>query len=412
MRILHFSDVHIGVESYGRTDPETGLSTRLLDFLETFDDVVAYAIDNRVDLALFCGDAYKNRDPTQTHQREFAKRIARLASEGIPVFLVAGNHDVPQIVSRASSLEIYRTLDVPNVYTGDTLSTHLVPTADGPLQIVALPWIRRSGFLARDDTRGKTADEVNKAIEERLTEAIRVEAGGLDESVPAIFAGHVTVGQAKTGSEQSMMLGRDYVLLRSAVALPQFDYVALGHVHRHQVLGSSPLVVYSGSLQRVDFGEENDDKGFCLIDLDPQASPGTRLRDFEFHTLDARRFITVSVEVPRGDLDPTGTVVKEIEKSYVDDAIVRVLIRLPGDLLPHLREGHIRDALSSAHFIASISKEVTDEHRTRLGRDFTKVLEPREVLKVYLEGRGVPTDRARVLMDRAEDLIREEPTEE
>jgi len=411
VRILHFSDVHIGVESYGKTDPETGLSTRLLDFLETFDEVVSYALDNRVDLALFCGDAYKSRDPTQTHQREFAKRIARLASGGIPVFLVAGNHDVPQVVSRASSLEIYRTLDVPNVYIGDTLSTYRVPTADGPLQIVALPWIRRSGFLAREDMRGKTADEVNEAIQNSLTNAIRSQAEGLDESLPAVLAGHVSVDQAKTGSEQSMMLGRDYVLLRSAVALPQFDYVALGHVHRHQVLGHSPLVSYSGSIQRVDFGEENDEKGFCLVDLDSQAPPGSRLRDFDFHKLEARRFVTVSVEVAEGDLDPTLTVTGGIEKSYVDDAIVRVLIRLPGDLLPHLREGHIRDALSSAHFVASVSKEVTDEPRTRLGRDFTQVLEPREVLKVYLEGRGVASDRAKVLMEHAEDLIREETTE-
>ena len=76
MRILHFAEVHIGVENYGRTDPDTGLSTRLGDFLQTLDELVEYAIDTRVDLALFCGDAYKNRDPNQTHQREFAKRIS------------------------------------------------------------------------------------------------------------------------------------------------------------------------------------------------------------------------------------------------------------------------------------------------------------------------------------------------
>jgi exonuclease SbcD len=69
MRILHFSDVHIGVENYGRPDPETGLSTRLADFLDTLDEVVDYALENKVDLALFCGDAYKSRDPSQTHQR-------------------------------------------------------------------------------------------------------------------------------------------------------------------------------------------------------------------------------------------------------------------------------------------------------------------------------------------------------
>ena len=83
MRILHFSDLHIGVENYGRTDPETGLSTRLADFLSSLDEVVEYALTEDVDLVLLAGDAYKGRDPSQTHQREFARRLARL-SEASP----------------------------------------------------------------------------------------------------------------------------------------------------------------------------------------------------------------------------------------------------------------------------------------------------------------------------------------
>ena len=139
MRILHFSDVHIGVESYGSTDPDTGLSTRLMDFLATFDEVVDFALDNSVDLVLFAGDAYKSRDPSQTHQREFARRIARLSREGVPVFLLVGNHDLPHIASRATALDIFPTLSVPNVTIGDRLDTYIVDTAAGPLQVVALP---------------------------------------------------------------------------------------------------------------------------------------------------------------------------------------------------------------------------------------------------------------------------------
>ena len=101
MRVLHFSDLHIGVENYGRIDPETGLSTRLGDFLAAFDQVVDYAIDNHFDLVLLAGDAYKGRDPSQTHQREFARRLTRLSTAGIPSFLLVGNHDLPNAASRA-----------------------------------------------------------------------------------------------------------------------------------------------------------------------------------------------------------------------------------------------------------------------------------------------------------------------
>jgi len=128
MRILHFSDLHIGVENYGRVDSHTGLSTRLLDFLAALDEVVEYALAQKVDLVLLAGDAYKGRDPSQTQQREFARRLARLSSAGIPTFLVVGNHDLPHAVNRATAVEIFPTLQVPNIYVGDHLQTYVIPT--------------------------------------------------------------------------------------------------------------------------------------------------------------------------------------------------------------------------------------------------------------------------------------------
>ena len=86
LKILHFADLHLGVETYGHINPETGLSTRLEDSLKALDRLVDYALENRVDLVLFCGDAYKTREPSQTQQREFARRISRLSSGNVPVF--------------------------------------------------------------------------------------------------------------------------------------------------------------------------------------------------------------------------------------------------------------------------------------------------------------------------------------
>ena len=408
MRILHFSDLHVGVENFGRVDPETGLSTRLLDFLETYDEVVDYAIDNGVDLVLFCGDAYKSRDPSQTHQREFARRIARLSAQGVPVFLLEGNHDIPNAVGRATALEIFRTLDVPNVYIGDSLRNYVVPTAGGPVQIVAVPWIRRAWLLSRDDTRRLTPEQVNEEIQKRLTDHIRARVAELDPDIPAVLAGHVTIGEAVAGSEQTMMLGRDHVLLKSSVALPQLDYVALGHIHRHQILGHDPYVVYSGSLQRIDFGEENQEKGFCVVEVDPAKPAGLRTQDFQFQPVNARTLLTVSATVREGDLDPTRTVTETIDGYHIPGSIVRLQIKVPRDLEGHLRDGEIRSALDEAHYVASISREVQQEHRMRLGQTYSDGLDPKEGLRLYLESRSVPADRAEVLMRHAEGLMEEE----
>ena len=91
LRIAHLADTHIGMENYGRINPETGLNQRLHDFLASLDQAVDGAIAANVDLVVFAGDIYKTRDPTPTHQREFARRIHRLSSAGIKIVIVAGN---------------------------------------------------------------------------------------------------------------------------------------------------------------------------------------------------------------------------------------------------------------------------------------------------------------------------------
>jgi exonuclease SbcD len=409
MRILHFSDLHIGVENYGRIDPETGLSTRLGDFLAALDQVVDHALTHNVDLVLLAGDAYKGRDPSQTHQREFARRLHRLSEAGIPTFLLVGNHDLPNAASRATAVEIFPTLEVPNIYIGDNLQTYTVPTRDGPLQILAVPWPRRGGILSREESRGLSIEEVRREIEGRMTAAIADRVRGLDPAVPAILAGHVTVNGATVGTERSMMLGQDHVLLVSAVQHPQLEYVALGHIHKHQVLRREPpLVVYSGSLQRVDFSEEGDEKGFCVVDLDPAAPQGQRLVDFQFHQVQARPFVTIDVKIAAGDPDPTDTALRAIARRDIAGAVVRVNLTLPADLVAHLREADIRQALAPAHYIAALNREVEGMRRTRLAADVTEGLQPLQAMRLYLESRGVEPRRREIILKYAEALVVEE----
>ena len=406
MRILHFSDLHIGVENYGRTAPKTGLSTRLGDFLDSLDQVVEFALNEGVDLVLLAGDAYKGRDPTQTHQREFAKRLNRLSKAGIPTFLLVGNHDLPAASSRATAVDIFPTLEVANIHVGNSLKTYDVPTPSGPLQVLAVPWPRRSAILSREDSRGMSIEQVRQTLEERLTDGIEVAASQLDPTIPAILTGHVTVNGATVGTERSMMLGQDHVLLVSALVRPQVEYVALGHIHKHQILRPDPpMVVYSGSLQRVDFSEEGDEKGFCVIDLDPAAPQGQRMTKFEFHKLDARSFVTVDVTLEPQDVDPTATVVRAIARKEIAGAVVRVRISLAAESDAHLKETEIRAALEPAHFIASISREVAGTRRTRISPSEGEDLQPMQALGLYLDSKNIEGERREKIMRKAEELM-------
>ena len=406
MRVLHFSDLHIGVENYGRTDPETGLSTRLGDFLDSLDQVVEFALNEGVDLVLLAGDAYKGRDPSQTQQREFAKRLNRLSQSGIPTFLLVGNHDLPAASSRATAVDIFPTLEVAHIYVGNNLENYNVATPSGPLQVLAVPWPRRSAILSREDTRGLSIDQVRQALEERLTDGIEIKARELDPDIPAILTGHVTVNGATVGTERSMMLGQDHVLLVSALDRPEVEYVALGHIHKHQILRPDPpMVVYSGSLQRVDFSEEGDEKGFCVVDLDPAAPQGRRMTNFEFHKLNARNFVTVDVAVESQDADPTATVVRAIARKDITGSVVRVRISLAAEADAHLRETEIRAALEPAHFIASISRDVAGTRRTRISPTEGEDLQPMQALGLYLDSRNIEGERREKIMRKAEELI-------
>jgi exonuclease SbcD len=412
MRVLHFSDLHIGVENYGRIDPETGLSTRLGDFLYSLDQVVEFALTEGVDLVLLAGDAYKGRDPTQTHQREFAKRLNRLSRAGIPTFLLVGNHDLPAASSRATAVDIFPTLEVANVYVGNSLKNYDVSTPLGPIQVLAVPWPRRSAILSREDSRDMSIEQVRQALEERLTEGIDIEAKKLNPDIPAIITAHVTVNGATVGTERSMMLGQDHVLLVSALARQQVEYVALGHIHKHQILRPDPpMVVYSGSLQRVDFSEEGDEKGFCVVDLDQTAPQGQRMTNFEFHKLDARIFVTVDVSVEPQDVDPTTTVVRAINRKEIADAVVRVRISLAAESDAHLRETEIRKALEPAHFIASISREIVGSRRTRISPTEGEDLQPMQALGLYLDSRNIEGERRERILRKAEELIEQDSAE-
>jgi exonuclease SbcD len=429
MRILHLSDVHIGVENYGRpaTDADVealpacfapgadrsayvGMSTRTLDFLATLDEAVEHALSQGIDLVLFAGDAYKSRDPSQTHQREFAARIARIANAGIPVFLTVGNHDLPHVANRATALEIFPTLSVANVTVGSTLATYRIPIGSTPVQVVALPWVRIGQFMAKEETRDLTLGQIKQAVEARLGEHLAEEIAGLDASLPAFLCAHVTVSGATVASERSMMLGNDHTLSLGTVANQAFDYVALGHIHKQQVLTQNPPVVYPGSLQRIDFSEEAHEKGFYVIDLDESQARGGRIRSHTFVPVAARRMLTIDVHTHPGE-DPTEAALEAIGKQVdegLEDSIVRVRISMEAEQEPAFRESAVRGALSAAFYLAAVERIVHREHRTRLGADDAEKLTPVAALRRYFESRNTAEDRERELVDYAERLLQEE----
>lgn len=402
IKLLHFADLHLGMENYGRIDPETGLSTRLTDFLRSYDQVVDYALDNDVSLVVFSGDAYKTRDPNPTYQREFARRIRRLSTAGIPTVLVAGNHDTPSAVGRAITVEIFATLEVENVYVAKKPEVISIETRDGPVQVVALPWITRSALLARDEYKNKNLEEINQLILDKVINIFEGPdglIGQLDRTVPTILAAHATVQGAVYGSERSVMLGQEMILPPRLAKNPAFDYVALGHIHKHQVLNEQPPVIYSGSIERIDFGEEREDKGFVVAEVERGQAT------WQFVKTDARPFVTIEVDV-QGD-DPTADILEAIATRNIENAVVRIIIHTTAEKEPLINEGEIRRALAGAFHIAAIVKDVERKVRLRLGDQPIEEMTPRQMLERYFQVKQTSPERTELLLEHAEDIFRE-----
>lgn len=382
MRLLHFADIHIGMENYAKFDPQSGLSTRLLDFFKTFDFIVDTAIQKEVDAVVFAGDAYKTRDPNPTQQRGFGERIRRLAKIGIPTILVIGNHDTPNAEGRANSLDIYSALEIDNVWVSRQVEFLKIPTKSGILQIVTLPWLHKNDY--------KTVGEKLNLLYEKI-----------DPSTPAIFLSHSEVVGAQYGSEKGMAIANDVTIPLSLIQDRRLSYAALGHIHKHQVLSKDPLVVYAGSSQRIDFGEEKEEKGVCLVDI-PQ--PGKA--SFTFIPTDARKFQTIIVTLKPSDPNPTQTVIDEIKKFEIADKIVRVTINIPSDCDEEIEIDKIKKSLSSANFIAGISRNVERIKRERILSDETvETLTPIQALRKYFESKKYSKDQQKELEEFAKVLF-------
>jgi len=408
LRLVHFADLHLGIELHGSPDPTTGLSSRVQDFLRAFDAVIDYAVSERVDAVLFAGDAFKNRDPNPTLQRAFAERIRRLTEAAIPTVLLVGNHDLPIAQSRATPMDIYQALGIPGIYVARDIRCLLIPLREGQLQVVTLPWIPLNRSLANDEIRSLDREEIERRFRLAVSLGVQEALKELDPAIPAVFLGHLSLEGAKVGGERSIMLGLDPFFSTVELGLHDspLDYVALGHIHRHQVVAGRPPVVYAGSLERVDFGEEDEPKGFMVVEIGPGRYPEREVK-WEFRPVPARSFYTLRVKVS-GE-EPMASIARAIERNAraISGAIVRVFLELEPEQADLIRLNDVRRALQEhgAAHVAAIVRETDRMTRPRVEIRPEEATDPVTMLQRWVDLHDLPDDRKRQIIERGRELI-------
>ncbi len=402
--ILHFADAHIDMANYGRHDPQTGLPVRVMDFLKSLDTIVDTAIAERVDLVLFAGDAYKDRAPAPTFQREWGKRMMRLSRAGIPTLLLVGNHDLSPGIGRAHAIEEYNTLEVPHVRVVDRPTFLNSDDLEGVcLQILALPWVFRSGLMATLELSAVDTVQVYEEIEKRLTELVYQ---WLDEKVdpalPTVLAAHCSVQGAVYGGERAVMLGSDLVLSGSLVKDSRLDYVALGHIHKPQNLNEQghPPVIYPGSIERVDFGEFKDDKFFVIAHVQRGKTV------VEWRKLEGiRPFIDRYLRLDSDENVTERLLAAMPGPEQIREAIVRLTLEYPRDMEPLIDEAALRECAAEA-FEFHLVKHPLVETRIRLPEDVAiSSLTPLELLDLYWRASHTDSEDSEALQRLAAEVI-------
>ena len=402
IKILHLSDIHMGSGfTHGRINPETGLNTRLEDFVSTLSICIDRAIESEVDLVLFGGDAFPDATPPPYVQQAFASQFRRLVDAQIPTVLLVGNHDQHSQGQGGASLCIYRTLGVPGVIVGDTLDTHNIQTRSGEVQVITLPWLTRSALMTRQETQGLSLGEINELLTERLQVVLEGEIRRLDPDIPIVLLAHLMADNANLGAERFLAVGKGITLPLSLLTRPCFDYVALGHVHRHQNLNKSnrPPVIYPGSIERVDFSEEKEDKGYVMVEVESGNAK------WEFCPLDVRVFRTIEVDVSKTE-DPLDKIAKSVAKNDIEDAVVRLVYKLRSEQLDLIDNTSLQEILSPAHTYTIHPELVSQLARPRVPElSASSSIDPMEALKTYLNNREDLQDIADSMMQAAHSLL-------
>lgn len=362
IRFIHTADIHFGMENYGKIDAKTGIHTRLLDFEKALNACIDVAIKESVDFFLFAGDAYKTHHPSQTQQKLLFKCFLRLYKAGIPIVIVIGNHDHPLSFGKAHALDMLGEIPLEGFYVFSKPDSITLNTKNGPITIVGIPWPTRNTIAIADKHFDKSNAQLTEYISKAVAHIITDFANKIDQQIPAVLVSHITVSTGIfSGSEKRAIYGNDPMLMPSQLALKPFDYVALGHLHRHQNLNESgyPAVVYSGSIERIDFGERKEEKGFCLVSI-----PEKGKASYQFMPITTRPFIQIDVALKPG-IPQTDQIIEVIKQHSLHNAIVKIIYHLPAGKKDLVDLKIIENACQDAHDLIGVMPVHQFENREK-----------------------------------------------
>jgi exonuclease SbcD len=235
LRIAHISDTHLGYRALFKIDPITGRNQRSVDIERAYERAIDDILERDVDLVIHAGDVFHHTRPAWAAIRAFVKQTRRLSERGLPMLVIAGNHDTPRLRTSGSVFSVME-LALPGVRFVTDYVQELVEYPEFELAVTAVP-------------HGKLADPLPPMV-------VPV------QGVRNILVTHGLVSDlqlSKHASEPGEEMVPDY-LLQS-----EFDFIALGDFHMHDRVRLNAW--YAGSTERMGWGDYEADPGYALVEF-------------------------------------------------------------------------------------------------------------------------------------------------
>jgi len=363
IRLLHTSDWHLGrtIRNRPRTD----------EFAAVLAEVVAIAIDQRVDGMLVAGDLYDSRAPAPEADAILVETLVHLHEAGIPVAAIGGNHDSAQRLEAFAPL--YRAVGatvVANVHRPADGGLVELASRDGSTTalVACVPFVPERRFAstaalfdAPESWYATYADGMGNLLD-AFAAAFR------PDRVNVVLAHLYADGSLLGGGEREVTVGLEYAV--SPARLPATaSYLALGHIHRPQrVAGTAAPGRYSGSLLQLDFGETEQQKSVAIV----EAAPGVPATVGEVPLSAGRRLVDL-----RGTLDELTVAAGD---GSLGDAWLRVLVETDGPV-PGIAD-RVREALPNALDVRLVYDR-TAEGEPGARSAGVSVLDPRDQFAAY-----------------------------
>ncbi len=313
MRIFHLADTHIGYSAYNRLD-ENGINQREADVCAAFARIVDVALKEEPDIILHSGDLFDAVRPSNRAISFVMEQLLRISGAGIPTVIISGNHSTPRLRETGSVFKVFEHIkNIHLAFIGKKQEFEF-----GDVKIHALP---------------------HSADKELFDDEMSLMRPDKD------FSANIAMLHAGITGMSVFRMNVFNELMASTGQLDSgFDYVALGHYHEHCEV--SPGIVYSGSTERLGFGEAGQPKGFVELD--------TGTGKWEFREMEARKMLDLGI------VDCTGLsagevesgIIRNLESGDIDGAIVRQrLHNIERRVLGQLDLEHVRKlARDAIHF--------------------------------------------------------------